>query len=46
MTEHESPRHPELGSGSKLYKKSYVNYGKFAVIKYLLKNKRDILCAL
>lgn len=45
MTENESPRHPELDSGSKFCKKSYANHGEFAVNKYLLKNKRDILCA-
>ena len=43
MTEYANPRHPELDSGSKFCKKSYVNYGEFAVIKYQIKNKRDIL---
>lgn len=33
MRGHVSPCHPELDLGSKFCKKSYINYGEFAIIK-------------
>ena len=33
MTEHKSTCHPELDLGFNFCKKSYINYGEFAIIK-------------